>query len=234
MPDLPDTETLGPAFRAYQHIRDQLLDGQLAPGTRLVTRKLATELGTSLNPVREALNRLHAEGLIDHHPGAGASVRHLGRREIEEIYGMREALESYAAELAARHIGEDELEDLAAICDSWRDMAHALRDGRVRAEDQDFVAGWVDNTARFHELLVRASRNSLLVKAVATFSLQAVVFAAQRRLPPIPLSHAAQNWLSHSRLLRALSRRDGPAAAAIVRRQMQVGRRYMLTQVEGS
>lgn len=224
----------GPAARAYDHVRNLLLSGRLAPGTRLVTRKLAADTGTSLNPVREALGRLASEGVVDHIPGAGAFVRRLGRRELEEIFGMREALESYAAEHAAIHITEDELEELQGICDSWLHLARQLRankSGRPFSPSKEFVSNWVDNTEAFHSLLVEAARNTLLTKTVAKFRLQQAVFGIYRQLPPVELHDAARNWLSHSRLVRALRKRNGVLAASIVRAQMRVGRRLMLSQL---
>ena len=59
------------AQRVYEQIREQIQNGKLSPGTRLVNRKLAGELGTSMVPIREALNRLTSEGLLEHLPGGG-------------------------------------------------------------------------------------------------------------------------------------------------------------------
>ena len=60
--------------RSYQAIRRKLETGKLGPGDKLITRTLAQEFGVSLSPVREAINRLATEGLVDHTPGAGAEV----------------------------------------------------------------------------------------------------------------------------------------------------------------
>ena len=225
------TSVGGPADRAYAHVRELVFSGKLPPGTRLVTRTLAAETGTSLNPVREALGRLASEGIVDHVPGAGSFVRRLGRREVEEIYEMREALESHAAESAARLITEAELEELAAVCESWHGLVRRLRNGPNEDEVEDFVRAWVDQNQRFHALLVEAARNSLLTRTVKTFRLQEAVFVHQRRHGPLPLGEAARTWASHTRLLRALRRRDGIAASMIVREQMKTGRRYMLARL---
>ncbi len=61
------------AQRVYEQIREQIQTGKLAPGTRLVNRKMASELGTSMVPFREALNRLTSEGLLEHLPGGATS-----------------------------------------------------------------------------------------------------------------------------------------------------------------
>ena len=145
----------GAAGRAYAHVRELVLSGNLAPGTRLVTRTLAAKMGTSLNPVREALGRLASEGIVEHVPGAGAFVRQLGRHEIEEIYGMREALEPYAAEQAARLATVEELDELEAILQGeklapfWRDAGgKGVNIKRMFTEPRTFdLVLWVQGTA---------------------------------------------------------------------------------------
>ena len=63
------------AEQAYRHIRSKLSNGTFVPGEQLVNRVLATEIGVSVIPVREAINRLATEGLVEHVPGSGAFVR---------------------------------------------------------------------------------------------------------------------------------------------------------------
>ena len=71
------------AQRVFEQRREQIQTGKLSPGTRLVNRKMAIELGTSMVPVREALNRLTSEGLLEHLPGGGNFVRKLNRKVPE-------------------------------------------------------------------------------------------------------------------------------------------------------
>ena len=71
--------------KSYQHVRDLLIRGELAPGQRLVTRNFAESIGVSLAPVREALNRLATEGLVEHIPGSEAFVR----QELENCQSYR-------------------------------------------------------------------------------------------------------------------------------------------------
>ena len=89
-----------------------LTRGDLAPGTRLVNRSLAKELGISFTPLREAINQLASEGLVEYVPGGGAFVRRLDRHQLAQLYDLREALEPFAAAEAAKHITEHELEEL--------------------------------------------------------------------------------------------------------------------------
>src|SRR5262245_4191790 len=79
--------------RAYRHIRSKVLSGSIPPGSKLSTPRLAREMGISRTPVREAIHLLASEGLIDQRRDAGAYVRKVSRRELWELFLMREALE---------------------------------------------------------------------------------------------------------------------------------------------
>ena len=75
------------ADETYHAIRKRVAAGDWPPGMRLVNRKLGVELGVSMVPVREALNRLASEGLVEHVPGAGAFVRRLDRKRVRSLQG---------------------------------------------------------------------------------------------------------------------------------------------------
>jgi DNA-binding GntR family transcriptional regulator len=87
-------------------IREGILSGRYAPGQRLIGRDLTEYVGFSRGPVREALRRLSAEGLIEIVPNRGAVVRHLTRKQVEDLFVVRKNLEGLAARLAAERIHE--------------------------------------------------------------------------------------------------------------------------------
>ena len=82
--------------KAYKYIYEKLVGGQLLPGSRLSNRGVAKEAGMSFTPVREALNRLVSEGMLEYRQGLGVFVPTPSMREIREIYELREILESAA------------------------------------------------------------------------------------------------------------------------------------------
>jgi DNA-binding GntR family transcriptional regulator len=96
----PQATTL--AGRAYQAIRDEILRGQLPPGTPVSRRRVARELGMSVLPVTEALRRLQEDGLLETRARAGTRVRVPSEADVRELYELREALESQAARLFAQ------------------------------------------------------------------------------------------------------------------------------------
>jgi GntR family transcriptional regulator, rspAB operon transcriptional repressor len=108
------------ADKAYLAIRDEILRGQLRPGTPLSRRRLALELGMSVLPVANALDRLQQDGLVETRARAGTRVRVPTEASVRELYELREALESQSARLVAEratHAERLELRRLAVQVD---------------------------------------------------------------------------------------------------------------------
>lgn len=98
-------------------LRSAILSGALVDGEPLRQDELATVLGVSRMPVREALRRLEAEGLVDFQPHKGAVVAELAPEEVEEIYEMRLMVECHALRQSIPHLTDDALDRAAAILD---------------------------------------------------------------------------------------------------------------------
>ena len=114
--------------RAYATIRDAIVDGTLAPGERLKDQELCAWLGLSRTPVRDALNRLEQEGLVETAPQRFTQVAPLYRREARDAFPVVAAVHALAAELAIAHLTE---KDFKALRAANRRFAEALRDNRV-------------------------------------------------------------------------------------------------------
>jgi DNA-binding GntR family transcriptional regulator len=117
---------------AYQLLRDEIIQWKLEPGTPLGEVETSLRLGVSRTPLREALSRLIAEGLVRTGPGRTAVVTSLSRRDIVDLFELREALETQAARLAARRRDARVFEALRA------DFVAAIRAEHVPAEDRPY------------------------------------------------------------------------------------------------
>lgn len=137
--------------RVHEFLRDEIMSDRLSPGTELQEVALAESLGVSRGPVREALGRLSAEGLVTIRPRNGAVVRSLSRVEFIEAYQVREALETFALRLAVpRFTAEDHL----ALQELVDQMVEQARTGDT--------ASFFATNAAFHEALMEASGNRRL------------------------------------------------------------------------
>ena len=133
-------------------IVERILDGTYGPGERIVESQVATEFGTSQAPVREALRELEAMRFVETQPHRGARVRKVTTEELGQIYPVRAALEEVAGrEAAVRMSGEQ----LSALADELASMRQA-------AEAQNLHAQLLHDV-RFHEIIVEASGNQVLV-----------------------------------------------------------------------
>lgn len=149
------TAPLTKAERTYRTLRRRILQGAYAPGQRLVAASLATELGVSSIPVREALRRLEAEGWVAFRPNCGAEVRPVDRSEWAETMDALALLESRATALAAPFLRDEEL------------ARAATANGEIRvALDARDQLGASDANRRFHAILCAACPSAYLRRLV--------------------------------------------------------------------
>src|SRR5213078_2707595 len=149
--DVPRLENLTLSQRAHTFLRDEILSDRLPPGTELQEVALSQELGVSRGPVREALGRLAAEGLVTVRPRRGAVVRELSAREFIEAYQVREALEVMAVRLAVPKLSPDHTAAMQRLIDEMTTLAEA----------GDVPRFFEANTA-FHQRLFDAAGNRML------------------------------------------------------------------------
>ncbi|MDT0416255.1 GntR family transcriptional regulator [Streptomyces sp. DSM 41982] len=190
------------ADSVYEAVKARIMDHEIAPGARVGIEALARDLTVSPTPVREALARLEADGLVVKRPQAGyRATALLGPQGLRELFEMRELLECRAAALAAVHADENER---ALVADLAARMGERPASGDRYADYREFAA--LDQ--RFHDTLASASRRPLLAEAVARLHTHLHIF----RLSGIPGARKP-TLAEHDRLVRAILRRD-PARAA--------------------
>lgn len=143
-------------------IIERILDGTYQPGARIVESQLAQELGTSQAPVREALRDLDAMRFIESVPYKGARVRLVTDRDLAETYPVRAALEELAGQMAAARVTDQVLNDLEH---ELAEMHRYARSGDLHAQ--------LSHDARFHEIIVEASGNAVLLETWRALRIEA-------------------------------------------------------------
>lgn len=192
----------GAATQVHQILRQALLQSKFPAGERLVETQLAEMLGVSRTPVREALSKLEAEGLVDPAPSGGVLVRDL-QAELIEIYGLRQRLEGYAAALAAARITDDELSELDAV----RQQALAMIDQPSSDERAEL-------NNRFHSLLTEASHSPRLVRLVNDYR---DYFLTPEFLRYYDRATGLRQHEQHREIVEALRRRDATRCEQLVK-----------------
>ncbi|NQU62226.1 MAG: GntR family transcriptional regulator [Rhodospirillales bacterium] len=156
--DLAFADTEAPvslAEKAYQLLVRKITRLELPPGAVLVEKNLMAELAIGRTPIREAMQRIAAEGLVQHLPNRGMLVNDIGATNVQSIYEFRSLVEGSAARLAAQRATEDDIRELRSLD---RQLNKATEDGDI----DEFVA--LDR--KFHAALARASKNIYLEEAV--------------------------------------------------------------------
>jgi len=190
---------------AYARLRDEIRQGHLKPGARLTETEVAERLNISRTPVREAIRRLEADGLVDHLPRAGAVVRQLSYSEIMELYEMRTVLEGTAARLAARAASDMELQELRDIT---ADMEKTVDDAaRIAVLNR-----------QFHARLLDASRNRFLERSMAAIENAMLIIGPTSMGSEGRAKEAVEE---HKALVQCLFDRDGGSAEAVMRAHME-------------
>lgn len=209
----PSLENVTLRERVFEHLRDEILSARLAPGTELHEVALASSLGVSRGPLREALGRLAAEGLVTITPRRGASVTKLTRREFIEAYQVREALESLAVRLA-----------VPKLTASDRALLHELHDQMVSDARAGDVRSFFEVNRRFHEIFVRASGNERLQR------MHTLLIDQMGRL--MSKSHELRGGLDqsvaeHGAILAAVDAHDAERAARLLEEHIEVPQRVL-------
>jgi DNA-binding GntR family transcriptional regulator len=209
------------AERAFDALHVAIVNGDIAPGERLQIEKIATMLGMSHLPIREAIRRLESVGLVAHVPHRGASVADLSLEDLRQLYEARLLLEPAIIVRAARNFTE---QDAAAARAALARLAEAERD-RAGAEI------WAAHT-EFHFALYRPSRATWLLHLV-----QPLWESSQRyRMTIAPLSSEQRRREArreHKQMLAACTSGDEERAALVLHNHLVKTANLITDQMHG-
>jgi len=213
---LPERRSLGQAV--YENLKNAIIKGDIRADTRVVESRLAEAFGISRTPVREAIHKLEREGLLRQEPKGGFFVAALGRADVEETFGIRSVLESYAARLAAiRH----ETGELAPLEKKLADYQRAL--------DRSDLASLPQINTEFHDLLYSLSRSPRLIKMIndlrdQIYRLRLVILKVK--------SMAELSNRDHGLMLEAIHKRDTDRVERLVREHILRGQDIVLQEFD--
>ena len=217
--------------QVHAAIKKRLQDGTWPPGTRLEYKLLASEFGVSTTPVREAVAQLATEGLLELVPRFGAVVRRLSRTLAEELYEVREALETYAARKAAERLTARHSEVLRDTLSTMNALLGKLEGSKqpwLGAADQRL---FLEADFLFHQTILQAARNPTLTRTLDESEIQTRAFLTDKGVHDRRRMELACR--QHEAILSALEARDGPAAAAAMAEHIQMSLLLTLQALDG-
>jgi DNA-binding GntR family transcriptional regulator len=202
--------------KAYQAIRAGIIAGRFAPATRITEQEVVAVAGVSRTPAREALRRLHAEGLIDLTPNQGAVVTEWSPADADEIFDLRSVLESHGAARAATLATPEQLAALGNLAEQQRAEARTRREG--------YLERIASLNSRFHNQLVEAASSPRLARVLAALLEASLIMKTFTHYTPEDLERSAAH---HLELVRALVARDPDWAASVMRTHVLAAKRSL-------
>ena len=202
----------------YDSLKKSILLGKLMAGQRLIEEQIAHQIGISRTPVREAFHKLERDDLVSRLPKGGFAVRKFTEEDVEEIFGIRTALESYAASLATLHITPDKM---------------TMLEKKVEESEKALGKGDYDKAVQlyteFHDLLYKTSRSKKLAQMISNFS-----DYFQRYRPALLQTRNGFQFSigDHRMMLQAMKKRNPALVEKLVRKHLVRGKEIVLKMVE--
>ncbi len=202
----------------YQALRRSILHGKLKAGQRLIEEQLANQVGISRTPVREAFHKLERDDLVTRLPKGGFAVREFTKEDAEEIFGIRRALESYAAYLATRHILPDKVSILEKKLKESEDALEKGNDDKV-----------VQLHTEFHDLLYKSCKSKKLIEMINDFR---DYFYRYRSALLHTENGLSQSNRDHRQMLEAMKKKNPRLAEKLVRKHLARGKEIVLREID--
>lgn len=197
------------ANQIAHRLRTEIIHGKLAPGERLVELDIARRMGTSQGPVREALQMLERDGLVERHAHTASFVAPLSFNDMYELFKIRSLVESYAIRRAAQRISD-------ADCDELDALVSQMREAGQRGD----IVTLVECDMAFHRRLCERSGSTTLVQMWMPLYSQIQRFIAQNH--PQQFRNLADIADTHDPIVAALRKRKPAAAARAVREHIML------------
>ena len=202
------------AQRAYNTLRAGIIEGVHAPGARVTEQQVAASAGVSRTPVREALRRLEAEGLLRFVPHRGAFVTSWSDQDAEDIFELRAMLEGYGARLAAGKATTEDVHQLRRLAE------HQCREAAERSPG--YLERIADLNSQFHRRLLQAAASTRLQATLATISSAPLVLQTFRDYDGDDLNRSAHH---HMEMVEAIEAGDGDWAESVMHSHVMAARR---------
>ena len=201
----------------YDSLKKSILHGKLKAKQRLIEETLANQIGISRTPVREAFHKLERDDLVSRLPKGGFAVREFTNEDVEEIFGIRIALESYAAYLAAIHMTPDKISALEEKAD---ESEKALKKGEGEKAVQLYT--------EFHDLLYKSCKSKKLIEMINGY--RDYFYRYRSALLHTPNGFKT-SITDHRQMLEAMKKNNPRLVESLVRTHLERGMEIVLKEI---
>ncbi len=215
MNQVPDSKKETLVESAYQWIREAILDGNIQPGAKLIERELTQTTGVSRSALREALASLDEKGLVQREPYRGYRVTNLTKKQVQDLYELREVVESQAAELFALRATDSDLKDLSVAFSYLKD--------NIFHQDMAVVRRAKVN---YYSVIYAGCKNVELERALSNL-IERIFYLRGRSL--LAQSRRKKSLAEFKALTDALIRRDRKGAREITHQHLKAAKEAILS-----
>ncbi|MBK9122266.1 MAG: GntR family transcriptional regulator [Chloroflexi bacterium] len=197
------------AEQVYDHLRLAVISSALKPGEKLVEMDIAAQMGTSQGPVREALQRLEHDGLVERRARIGSFVSELSYDEMYELVSVRSSIESFAIRRASTRITDEQ-------CDELDDLVERM----AAAGTNNDIMMLAQLDMNFHRRIVELSGSTTLLRVWSSLSNPVQRFVVQSHMEKY--TDFVEIGLRHRPIVEALRARDGDAAVESIQTHLML------------
>ncbi len=190
----------------FNTLREAILRGDLVPGERLMELQLASKLGVSRTPIREAIRMLEQEGLAITIPRKGAIVAGMTEKDMQDVLEIREALEELSVQVACDKITEEEIAELQK---NMKNFEHSLKSGDLKKMAQADV--------EFHDVIYRATDNPKLISMLNNLREQMYRYRVEYLKNP---QNHEQLLKEHEAIYKGIVEKDKDAVTEMIRKHI--------------
>jgi DNA-binding GntR family transcriptional regulator len=201
----------------YDSLKKSILHGKLKGGQRLIEETLANQIGISRTPVREAFHKLERDDLVTRLPKGGFAVREFTKEDVEEIFGIRSALESYASYLATLHISPEKISQLEK-------KVKESKNAHEKGDDEKVV----QLNTEFHDLLYKSCKSKKLFEMINNFR---DYFFRYRSFLLSTEKGGDYSIEDHRRMLEAMKKKNPRLVERLVRNHLERGKELVLKEI---
>lgn len=188
--------------RTYHALLDLILQGTLMPGSQLDEQQLADQLSISRTPIREAINMLVQDSLVEYRSYKGSFVRRFTQKDVQEVYEVRAVLEGLAARLAVHNLTDESLLTLEKILTEIDDAVQTRNLEKLSDADR-----------RFHKMIVQIAQNHTLEQALGRLDRQVQLMRSLANHDP---DIVIRTSIERPQIMAALKARDGNKASELL------------------
>ncbi len=204
--------------KVYEILKKSIIFQEILPGEKIDEEAIAKQLGVSRTPIRETLCRLENEGIVKIVPRRGAFVVKHSREKITEIMMVREALEGFAARLAADNVSKQAIEQMRSL---FRDFSES----NIRDRSREYTQADLE----FHNFVIKTSKNNLLINLMNTLNDHVQML---RLLTVTHEGRPEQSLIEHFNIIEAIEKKDPSLAESLMREHIRNVRESALKNFE--